>query len=704
MEREDTINIAVFEAAPDEAEYIATELRNSGHTVKPYAFENQEELIEILDGNRVDLILCSTDPKELNATIRLAEQSDYRIPVIAISSDADTASVILAMQGGARDMVSRNQPEHLKLVVERELRDVNQCRSMHQYKNAYEESENRCRNLLDSSRDAIAYIHDGMHIYANNIYVEMFGFEDADDLEGLPILDMVTEDEHPRFKEFITNYGKKDTVTGKNVDIRCVRDDGTEFEAAMEFSRASIEGEACTQVIIRDQEISQTVINELELLKTQDPVTGLYNRQAFLEEMELAIHDVQHGLRPGVIFYIEIDKFDALKQLMGIEDIDQAISSIGKTIGKTIDDDTFGARFSEHIFTVLTREKEVKKLGAMARQLVQALNKVVEGGEKSTNITASLGLASIRSTTKTVYETLACAEAACSEAKKKGGNTIVAYKDPEEEAEKKASQEELRWVNLISEALDKNRFKLAFQPIVSLKESDEEIYEALLRLLDDEGEEVMPGLFLPAAEKTGMINKIDRWVISRSIHLLAEKHKEGGNTCLFIKLSGSAYSDESLLPWLYERTKASRVDARRLIFEINESDAMSHINKIAHFSRTLQKMHCRTVLSKFGETEDPFKLLKTIPVDFIRVSSKLTSTIGSDPDMMEKLTALVEKSHELNKPMIAPHVENAESMAVLFQCGFDFIQGNFLQEPAIVMQFDFGDNEASMHMSQVAVT
>ena len=59
---------------------------------------------------------------------------------------------------------------------------------------------------------------------------------------------------------------------------------------------------------------------------------------------------------------------------------------------------------------------------------------------------------------------------------------------------------------------------------------------------------------------------------------------------------------------------------------------------------------------------------------------------------------------KLEKPVIAPHVENAESMAVLFQCGFDYIQGNFLQEPDIVMQFDFGDNEASMHMSQAAVT
>jgi len=704
LDRDDTINLAIYEAAPDEAEYIATELRNSGHAVKPYAYENQEELVEILDGNRIDLILCSTDPKELSATTRLAEESSSRIPVIAIASDADTASVILAMQGGARDLVSRNQPEHLKLVVERELRDVDQCRSMHQYQDAYQESERRCRSLLDSSRDAISYIHDGMHIYANNVYVEMFGFEDAEDLEGLPILDMIAEEEHSRFKEFITNYAKQENKGTENTDIRCVRDDGTEFEATMELTQASIEGEACTQVIIRDQAISQSMINELELLKTQDPVTGLYNRQAFLEEMDLAIQDVQQGHRPGVVFYVEVDKFENIKHTMGIENIDQAISLIGKTIADIIDDSDFGARFGEHIFTILCRDKDVGHIGVKSKRIIKALNCIVEAGDKSMPMTASMGIASIRSTTKNAYETLACAESACSESKEKGGNTIVAYKDPEKEAEKKASQEELRWVTLISEALDNNRFNLAFQPIVSLKETSEEIYEALLRLNDENGEEIMPGLFLPAAEKTGMINKIDRWVIARSLHLLAEKQREGGDTCLFIKLSGSAYSDESLLPWLYERTKASKVETHRLIFEINESDAATHIKKIAHFSRTLKKMRCRIVVSKFGHSDDPFKLLKTIPVDFIRVSSSLTSKIGSDPAMMEKITEIVEQAHGLEKPVIAPHVENAESMAVLFQCGFDYIQGNFLQEPDIVMQFDFGDNEASMHKSQLGVT
>jgi len=702
LERDDTTNIAAYEAVPDEAEFISTELRNAGLAVKPFAFTDTHQLEDILSKHRIDLIFCSTDEKTLGPSCQIASHHKDHIPVIAVASDTDTASVVRAMNSGARDLVSRNQPDHLRLVAQRELKGMQHSKAMQEFKQSYKESEKRCRSLLDSSRDAVAYIHEGMHIYSNGVYVEMFGFEDKDDLEGLPILDMVSEDEHDRFKQFLANYGKESS--DESVEISCVRDDGTEFAANMQFSKASIDGEACTQVLIRDQAISEEVIHELEELKTLDTVSGLYNRQAFLDQTQQAITDVNNGERPAVILYIELDKFDQVKAHMGIENIDDVTASIGKIIQSVTDPDDFSARFGENTYTILSRDGDLKKISAKAKQLIKSLNTIIEAGNKSLQVTASLGLAAVRSKTKNPYEILACADVAVNEARDKGGNTIAAYKDPEKEAEKAASQDDLRWVYLLKNALENNLFKLAFQPVVSLKDSDEQIYEVLLRLHNEEGDEIPPGDFLPAAEKSGMINLIDRWVIGRALHMLAEKQKEESTTSLFIKLSGSAYSDESLLPWLYERSKASKIDPKRMIFEVAESDATSHISQVAKFSRTLKKMHCRIVVSKFGKTDEPFKLFKTIPVDFIKVCASLTSKIGTDPSMMEKMMELVETAHTMDKPVLAPHVESAESMAVLFQCGFDFIQGNFLQEPDIVMQFDFGEGEKSLHKSQAAVS
>ena len=185
--------------------------------------------------------------------------------------------------------------------------------------------------------------------------------------------------------------------------------------------------------------------------------------------------------------------------------------------------------------------------------------------------------------------------------------------------------------------------------------------------------------------------------------MLAEKQKQADNISLIVKLSSSAYSDEGLLPWLYERFKALRIEPTHMIFEVTEKDAAGHISQIDKFTRTLKKMRCRVVLSKFGLADDPFRIFKTIPADIIKVSPELTKRVASDSAVMAQLTEMVQKARELEKPILAPFVETAEAMAMIFQCGFDFAQGNFLQEPDVVMSFDFSDTDESIHSGQAAV-
>lgn len=305
-------------------------------------------------------------------------------------------------------------------------------------------------------------------------------------------------------------------------------------------------------------------------------------------------------------------------------------------------------------------------------------------------ITASLGMAAIHGNATTPYEVLAFADAACNAAKQRGGNAFVSYKDPAKQAEEQETQEDLRRINMLQQALKKNLFTLHFQPIAALAGKGEEIYEALLRLTNEEGEVTeTPAEYLLAAERTGMIILIDRWVISRAMHILADKQRRGGNTNLCVKLSGSAYSDETLLPWLYERAQASKVEVSRLIFEIAEHDITAHINQVAAFSRALKKMRCRVMISHFGTQEAPFKLFKTVPVDIIKFHPQLTDAAGADPAAAAKLRNMVAAARQLNKPTIASQIESAAGMAALFQCGVDMAQGGFIHEPEAEMRFDF---------------
>jgi len=181
---------------------------------------------------------------------------------------------------------------------------------------------------MESSRDSIAYVHEGMHIFANGSYLEMFGFDNLEEIEGTPILDMVAPDEHASFKDFLRSFGKEgheDTT----LETRGMLPDGNFFAAIMEFDTASIDGEPCTQIIIRSQGVNNKELEQkIKFLSNQDVFTGLFNRQYFIEELELAVTNVVAGTESAAIVYLLVDNFKEIKDNVGIGIADMVISDI----------------------------------------------------------------------------------------------------------------------------------------------------------------------------------------------------------------------------------------------------------------------------------------------------------------------------------------------------------------------------------------
>ncbi len=288
MEKDQTLRLLVIEESRNDAEALANILRNAGQASRLAFAEDMEDLTQALDQQVPDLILCAMilEPITVVDVVSLLDQRELHVPLIAIGESADEADIIEAMRQGATDLCSYDQPEHLQLVVKRELSQIKTSQSAQNYELRFHESEKRARTLMESSRDAIAYVHEGMHIYANTSYLEMFGFDDLDEIEGTPILDMVAPDEHAEFKTFLRNYSKEGDKEGK-LETHGMLPDGKIFDAVMEFTSASIDGEPCTQIIIRNQAASSKELEQkLKYLSKQDVLTGLFNRQYFMEELE----------------------------------------------------------------------------------------------------------------------------------------------------------------------------------------------------------------------------------------------------------------------------------------------------------------------------------------------------------------------------------------------------------------------------------
>lgn len=689
MEKDNIVRLLVVEESLNDAEMLTSVLRNAGHGVRPVRAEDEEDVQAALNEHPLDLILCSTelDHCTLQGALEAVARSGKDVPLIAISPEFDEIKIAEALKAGAVDLVSKTHPERLQLVVQRELNNLHQRRALRLSEAAQRESEKRCKALLDSSRDAITYVHDGMHIYANSAYLEMFGFSEWEEIEGTPIMDMVAPEDHGKFKEFLRNYSKGDGASTE-LEVRVLRADGSPFNAMMDFVPASVEGEACTQIIIRDQSLSKELEKKLKTMSKQDLLTGLYNRQTFFEELEQAVARMAAGASGCSVLYIELDNFKSIEESVGIAGGDLVLSdSAGLIRGKTGESDV-AARFGDYAFTVLIQNPDKQNPEALADAIRRAVEEhISEVGSRSVTATCSIGICPVGNNAASAQDILRRAEMACQMARNAGGNRVHVHNPLADEQANKGTEQ--HWVQIIQHALEHNQFYLVYQPIASLHGDAGEKYEVLLRMKDAQGNEVLPGQFIAIAEQGDLIKTIDRWVIEHALKRLGERRREGADTTFFIKLSGKSLGDETLLPWINERLKQARLQGDSVVFEIAESAAVTQLKEAKNFTRGLKELHCGFTLDHFGSGINSFHLLKHLPADYLKIDGTFMRKLANNPENQAMIKSITEMAHSMGKLTIAEFVEDAGSLAVLWQCGVNYIQGHFLQEPNEILAYDF---------------
>jgi EAL domain-containing protein (putative c-di-GMP-specific phosphodiesterase class I) len=243
--------------------------------------------------------------------------------------------------------------------------------------------------------------------------------------------------------------------------------------------------------------------------------------------------------------------------------------------------------------------------------------------------------------------------------------------------------------SLIKESLEQDQLALLYQPIASLQGDQSEKYEVLLRMRNDDNEYILPSQFLPIAEQTGQMAEIDRWVVKHAIDTLAEQRAQGVDTQFFIKISAPALQDEEMIPFIQTCIKEARLPGDALIFEIAEKTASQQLKHAKAFVKILQELRCKTALEHFGAGPNSFQLLKHLPVDYLKIDSSFIHNLASDSDNQAMVKSILDTAKSMNKQCIAEYVQDAHSLAVLWQSGIHYIQGNFLQEPSEVLEYDF---------------
>ncbi|WP_278387337.1 EAL domain-containing protein [Pseudomonas oryzihabitans] len=681
------IRLLLLEASQNEAERLVSLFRNAGRATRAQRLADPAGLDELLSQSW-DLAILAPPSPELDSLSAL-RQLGRRVPQLAVIQRVppdDPAAVLDALRLGARDGIASDNDEHLLLASLRELGNLAERHERRRLEQALAEAEQRCQLLLANAVEAVAYVHDGLHIHVNSAYVELLGYPSAEDLEITPLMDLIAAADQPALREAFRQL--RDDPSPRELDCRCVRQDGSTLGVRLRLTPAIYLDEPCVQLHLREERAApaaEALEEQLREVRFQDTLTGLLNRSRMLELLEDALERARLGA-PASFAYLSIDRYPTLLAELGIGAMDELLVTLAERLREHFGTLVTLSRFADDAFTALLPQAADASLdSAFERLLGRQERQPLTLAGRTLAISYSIGVVSLDNHTKSAGDLVDRAHRSARQVAQRGGNACKRY-DPQEELAAAANRGNL--VAMVKQALQQNGFRLLFQPVIGLRGSSHEYYEALLRLVNPQGEEVSPTEFARTARDSGLSGQIDRWVIQQAVRQLGEHRARGHGTRIFVHLSGATLGDLELLPWLRETLQGQQLDAEAVIFQLSEEDLLAQPEQALAMAQRLRRQGHPVTLSGFAAGDPPLAALRLLVPDYVKLSGKLIKDLGQ-PEHQERLKAMVAELSAQNVQTIAPFVESASVLAQLWQVGVHFIQGYYLQEPSQAMDYEF---------------
>lgn len=517
--------------------------------------------------------------------------------------------------------------------------------------------------------------------FINAVAENLTGWSSAE-ATGLPlerIFHIINESTRKSIDNPVDMVLRDGVVVGLANHTVLVRRDGTEFN--IEDSAAPIrdkQGNIIGVVLVfHDVTQAHAMAQRMDWAATHDALTGLVNRTEFEFRLAALVEpaDAEHAL-----LYIDLDQFKVVNDTCGHSAGDQMLCQITSLMQARLREaDTF-ARLGGDEFGVLLEHCGLEAALRVGENLLAGLAGFRFAWEgKSFQVGASIGLVQITDAAMSPAHLMAAADTACYAAKDAGRNRIRTYHAGDDELLHRTG--EMSWVSRINRAIDEDRLRLYWQPVVPLAPRDGEAAhgEILLRMLDDEGRLVSPGAFLPAAERYHLMRRIDRWVVENALQWLAAHPEDTRHVA--INLSGQSLGDASFLDDVTSEIRRSGLEPRRICFEITETAAIAHLAHARRFIEALRGLGCRFALDDFGSGLSSFGYLKNLPVDFLKIDGSFVRNLLHSPIDEAMVRSINHLGHVMGLATIAEFVETVEIGLYLKEMGVDYAQGYAIAEP-----------------------
>jgi diguanylate cyclase (GGDEF)-like protein len=418
---------------------------------------------------------------------------------------------------------------------------------------------------------------------------------------------------------------------------------------------------------------------ELRHLADHDSLTGLQNRRRFRSELDQYVSFSRRYGGQGAVMVIDIDGLKVVNDKLGHHAGDGLIRQISEILRERVRETDIVARLSGDEFAVLMPQTDISGALQLGEDLRAAVAETVEPGLDG-GATISVGITMFGARREVVSEAvLVAADQALYRAKEEGRNRIALFEDPSEGT--RDQRPRLTTTARIRDALTQNKLSLATQPIRDLASGGVERYELLLRMTGDSGETLPAADFIEAAERVGMVQELDRWVVGRALELMAERERVGEPVSLHMNLSGISMGDVSVLEFIERRLDEGEADPARCTFEITQTARVSDYEAAAGFADRLTEFGCQVAIDDYGAGFGPFYYLRTMPFDMIKIDGAFIRDMPRNDADQLTVKAIVQIARGLGKTTIAEFVQDEVTLEMLREYGVDMAQGYHLGRP-----------------------
>jgi diguanylate cyclase (GGDEF)-like protein/PAS domain S-box-containing protein len=672
------IPLIVVSPARDPADAINGMLRRAGEPVYCTWIPAVRDLGDALAQLNPELVVYAPEgPGELEAAIRVRDQLAPTVPIVVLAMSVDEGRIAAAVRLGARDVVTLANEARLSAVVLRELRVFRTSRALDATLKAAQDARSQLDVVLQRSNDAIIQVQEGIVTEANPAWLELYGV--VEDVAGQPVMDLFEESTHAALRAALAACLQGRWNDELPLRANAVIADGSVLPLEITLALGEHDGEQCVRLVVPSRPREEPKVIEKPQPARPDATGGLLRRPELLAALsERLSTPAAGGMR--CLALIKIDKFAQLERVVGAIASETVLIEISRLVKESLHPKELVGRFGGVRFLALLERGNEHDISAWGERLLARVQKhMMKVHDKSVSVTCTIGLSVVSRGTVNADALIADAQECVRKAAARGGNQSM--NSDRADTDSRVMSYDAVWVKHIKAALMENRFRLVQQPIASLQGADPGMYDVLVRMIDIQGKEVLPSEFMAAAARNELMKNIDRWVVGASLSFAAQKKPE----CLFVRLSRETARDGSFIDWLDNHLRSSRAEPKRLCFQVTEEVACTDVPRTRELAAGLRDRHFRFAIEGFGSGRDSVGLIEQVPADFVKIDGTLIQDLAVEQQVQLKVRVLVEAARKHNIQTIGERVEDANTMAVLWQLGVQYIQGYFVHAPEEVV-------------------